>query len=202
MSAENRGTTSELRIRQKRTPFKIFRRPRRDAKRTRTISHYHANLLYFKKGACNQAPARGRRILPHTTHHVKPEIKNTPRSAGGLRSAIRGRDTSNLRASSIPRLMSCCLLHDRTLILTHCSHRVNQKKSQIFPNNTFFTEFHRKKSLIRNRGLPTGDTSISQGLHTTAKKRAPSREIRPMSGYITHMLRNRPSTCRNTVVSE
>ena len=99
--------------------------------------------------------------LPHTAHHVKPEIKNTPRSAGGLRSAIRGRHASNLRATStVLRLTSNCLLHDRTLILTHCSHRVNQKKSQIFPNNTFFTEFHRKKSLIRNRGLPTGETGV------------------------------------------
>ena len=71
--------------------------------------------------------------LPHTAHHVKPEIKNTPRSAGGLRSAIRGRHASNLRATStVLRLTSNCLLHDRTLILTHRPHRVKQKKNPKF----------------------------------------------------------------------
>ena len=172
MSAENRGTTSELRIRQKRTPFKIFRRPRRDAKRTRTMSHYLANLLYFKKGTCNQAPARGRRILPHTAHHVKPKIKNTPWSAGGLRSAIRGRHASNLRATStVLRLTSNCLLHDRTLILIHRPHRVKQKNSKFSqtihfsPNSTekslsSVDPFGHKNTPIRNRGLPTGETGV------------------------------------------
>ena len=88
---------------------------------------------------------------PHRPPRQARNKKYPPECGGPTISDPRARHLQSSGKTPSLRLTSTCLLHDRTLILTHRPHCVKQKKFQIFPNNTFFTEFHRKILVIRGR---------------------------------------------------
>ena len=108
----------------------------------------------------------------HPWTHLGTKI---PRSGTGVYRRVKRAPAPCYYQSYHPTLSSCC----REFYTKPFSRIVKQNKSQFFSNNTFF---HRipPKNPFRNRGLPTGDTSISQGLRTTAKKKGhrPGRSVR------------------------